>query len=51
MASPDDAAHPLFRAAPYWEAVLRAGQALWLPRGVWHAVTAETVSVSVSWWW
>ena len=44
-------AFPRFAAAPWWEAELRAGQALLLPRGVWHHVRALSPSTSVSFWW
>ena len=43
--------HAAFAAQPYWECVLQPGQALFIPRRVWHWVRAEATSVSVSWWW
>jgi len=40
-----------FPSAPDHHVVLRAGEMLYIPPGWWHHVTAETLSVSVSFWW
>jgi lysine-specific demethylase 8 len=45
------AAFPAFAAAPFWEGVLAPGEALALPRGVWHAVRSLDASISLSFWW
>jgi lysine-specific demethylase 8 len=47
----DDAAFPLFRGTPYLEAVLKPGDALFIPIFHWHYVRSLTPSFSVSFWW
>lgn len=47
---PDHRAHPLFERCTVWTAELEAGDALFVPRGVWHFVGADDVSVSVNCW-
>lgn len=43
---------PLFhKEAGYGECVLRAGEAVFIPRGWWHYVRGLEVSFSVSFWW
>lgn len=43
---------PLFhKEAGYVECVLRAGEAVFIPRGWWHYVRGLEVSFSVSFWW
>lgn len=49
--APDVAAHPLYRDAVGRVAVLRAGDALYVPRGTWHYVTSLEASWSISFWW
>jgi lysine-specific demethylase 8 len=47
----DDDAFPAFRAAPFVDCVLEAGQALYIPPRWWHYVRALTPAFSVSYWW
>ena len=51
VADVDDAMFPLFRGAPYLEAVLKPGDALFIPIFHWHYVRSLTPSFSVSFWW
>lgn len=44
------AAFPSFAAARYTETVLGPGEALFMPRGVWHYVRSLTPSISVNFW-
>lgn len=46
--APDSGTHPLAHDAEFTLAELRPGDVLFLPRGWWHAVRSETVSISVS---
>jgi len=48
---PDHARFPAFGAAPFMDAELGPGDALFIPRGWWHYVVALTSSFSVSHWW
>ena len=48
---PDLSRHPLFAEASFVEAVLKPGDALFMPKGMWHYVRALTPSVSVNFWW
>jgi hypothetical protein len=41
---------PLFRDAPYVEAILSPGECLYLPVGWWHYIRSLTTSFSVSFW-
>jgi hypothetical protein len=43
-------AFPLFPSAPYLEAVLAPGDALYIPLGWWHYIRSESPSFSVSFW-
>jgi hypothetical protein len=43
-------AFPLFPTAPYLEAILAPGDALYLPVGWWHYIRSVTPSFSVSFW-
>jgi len=36
---------------PCWDADVRGGEALYIPRRWWHAVAALSASLSVSYWW
>ena len=47
---PDTARFPLFAGAAYTETYLRAGDALFIPKGTWHYVRALTTSASVNFW-
>lgn len=49
--TPDAAAFPLYAHAPHAEAVLSAGDMLFIPRGWWHYVLALSASFSTSFWW
>ena len=40
-----------FARAEYVEGVLGAGECLYIPRGWWHFVRSESVSIGVSFWW
>lgn len=46
-----EAQHPGFLAARGVDAVLGAGEALYVPKGWWHYVTSLGPSFSVSFWW
>ncbi|KAK7521402.1 uncharacterized protein IWZ02DRAFT_421016 [Phyllosticta citriasiana] len=46
-----EARHPGFLAAPCFDAVLEAGEALYVPKGWWHYVESVATSFSVSFWW
>ena len=48
---PDLSKHPLFAQAAFVETVLKPGDALFMPKGMWHYVRALTPSVSVNFWW
>ncbi|KAJ0403732.1 hypothetical protein P43SY_003037 [Pythium insidiosum] len=48
---PDDDAFPLFREAKYQDAVLCAGEMLYLPPRYWHFIRSLSTSFSVSFWW
>jgi hypothetical protein len=50
-AAETDAAFPAHAGAPFWDCVLEAGEALFVPRGWWHYVKALAPSASVSYWW
>jgi hypothetical protein len=41
---------PMFRDAPYVEAILAPGECLYLPVGWWHYIRSLTTSFSVSFW-
>jgi lysine-specific demethylase 8 len=47
----DVSKHPLFKQAAFVECVLSPGDALFMPKGMWHYVRALTPSVSVNFWW
>jgi len=47
----DVSKHPLFKQAAFVETVLSPGDALFMPKGMWHYVRALTPSVSVNFWW
>lgn len=52
--SPDedwDEVYPGISKVPYFECVLSAGQALYIPVGWWHYVRSCSVGISVSYWW
>ena len=36
---------------PCWDADVRGGEALYIPKRWWHAVAALSASLSVSYWW
>lgn len=40
-----------FAKAGYVEGVLGAGECLYIPRGWWHFVRSESMSIGVSFWW
>lgn len=42
---------PMFKETKYQEAVLGAGECLYIPLGWWHYVESLTNSFSVSFWW
>ena len=44
------AAFPLLARAQYTETVLRPGDALYIPHGVWHYVRSLETSLSVNFW-
>jgi len=48
---PDLQAFPAFGEAEYVEGILGPGECLYIPRGWWHFVRSETVSIGVSFWW
>lgn len=48
---PDLSKHPLFANACQMHGLLRPGDILWIPKGWWHFIKAETASLSVSFWW
>jgi hypothetical protein len=48
---PDLEAFPLFAGAEFVEGCLGAGDCLYVPRGWWHFVRSESVSIGVSFWW
>lgn len=43
-------AHPLAATASYREVVLEAGDAIFIPAGMWHYVRSLTTSISVNYW-
>ncbi len=49
--TPDLKRHPKFADASYFETILAPGDALFMPKGMWHYVRALTPSVSVNFWW
>lgn len=48
---PDLTEHPLFANAQFSETILKPGDGLFIPHGMWHYVRALTPSVSVNFWW
>jgi ribosomal protein L16 Arg81 hydroxylase len=42
---------PLFEKAEYVEGIVGPGECLYIPRGWWHFVRSESVSIGVSFWW
>ena len=46
----DQKAHPLAVKAEYVECILRPGDALFMPKNVWHYVRSLTTSVSINFW-
>jgi hypothetical protein len=48
---PDLEAFPLFADVQFFDATLTPGDALYIPPGWWHRVSAATPSFSVSFWW
>ena len=48
---PDLKRFPKFKEAEFVEGVLGPGECLYIPRGWWHFVRSETVSIGVSFWW
>ena len=49
--APDLVAFPRFAEAKFEETVLRPGDVLFMPRGMWHYVRGLTTSFSVNFWW
>jgi lysine-specific demethylase 8 len=49
--APDTEKFPKFAEARFEEALLAPGDALFLPRGMWHYVRGLTTSFSVNFWW
>ncbi|GLE01631.1 hypothetical protein PINS_up010465 [Pythium insidiosum] len=49
--NPDLEAFPLFIDASYQDAVLQAGEMLYLPPRHWHFIRSLSTSFSVSFWW
>lgn len=47
---PDPDAFPAFAKCEVWECELKAGDALYIPRGWWHFIAAQQVSVSINCW-
>ncbi len=47
---PDSNAFPAFARCEIWECELQAGDALYIPRGWWHYLVAQQVSVSINCW-
>lgn len=50
MECPDLEQFPRFAEARYREVLLRPGDALFMPQGLWHYVRSLTTSVSVNYW-
>ena len=48
---PDLERFPGFAEAQGLSCTLSPGEALHIPKRWWHHVRAETLSLSVSWWW
>lgn len=48
---PDLDRFPLFREAEIAEAVVRPGEAIFIPAGTWHHVQSLEPSISLSFWW
>ena len=48
---PDPGAFPAFEEVPFWQCVLRPGEALYIPRHCWHYVRSLETSFSASFWW
>jgi hypothetical protein len=46
-----DAVYPGISQVPYWECILEAGDALYIPKLWWHYVRSCSVGISVSFWW
>lgn len=46
-----DEVYPGISEVPYFECILSAGQALYIPIGWWHYVRSCSVGISVSYWW
>lgn len=42
---------PLYRGAQGWEAILHAGDCLYIPHKWWHYCTTSSASCSVNWWY
>jgi hypothetical protein len=49
--APDLVAFPRFVDATFRETLLRPGDVLFMPRGMWHYVRGLTTSFSVNFWW
>lgn len=50
MECPDLEQFPRFAEAQYREVLLRPGDALFMPQGLWHYVRSLTTSVSINYW-
>jgi hypothetical protein len=48
--APDLRRHPKSARAEIWECELKPGDALFIPRGWWHHITAEDISISINCW-
>ncbi|KAI8621182.1 hypothetical protein BC830DRAFT_1095625 [Chytriomyces sp. MP71] len=46
----DELHFPLFKGTPCWQAVLQAGELLYIPRLNWHYVRSLEMSISASFW-
>jgi lysine-specific demethylase 8 len=49
--NPDYNQHPLFQQAEGYHAALQSGDAIFIPRGWWHYISATGISCSVNFWW
>lgn len=47
---PDEESHPKFFAANYTETILKPGETLFIPSGMWHYVRSLTPSLSINYW-
>ena len=50
LEAPDLARYPKCSRAEIWECALEPGDALYMPRGWWHHIASEDVSISVNCW-